>query len=488
MSTFNIKANRVFTGIRKYGFIFTLLVAFGGLWEPKLGLLVIPVMIGLILYSFYKGRYWCGNICAHGSLFDSVFIKVSQNKKIPAFFKSKFLVITFFVLFSYKLISKFIKVAGLYGTASFFDKMGFIFVTSYLMVTIVGGILAVVVAPRTWCNFCPMGVLQKLSYKLGKIVGVTKITDEKVTASKDEMCHKCGKCSRVCPMQLSPYTNFDDKNQFDDANCLKCSTCVVHCPAGILTLANEKVAEVLDEKVGLEGYEGRQSIQAKISNIQELQADVTEYTFEFLEPVEVDYRAGQFILVKIQDEPEMFRAYSISSYNEDGKGLRVTIKKMPDGYGTDIIFTKFKVGDAIELEGPLGNELIVDKDAEKILLVAGGIGITPFIPIVTDIIRSDNNIKDVKLIYGANQDKEFIYIDEFKALEKLSDKFELIQVVAFEEKWQGEKGFVTDYMKKIADINEYKTYMCGPPPMINASLKVLDTLSVEKKMINFESA
>ena len=70
MATYNIKTARTFTVIRQYAFLFTLTVAIGGLYYPKLGLSVIPVMIGLLLFSFFKGRYWCGNICAHGSLFD----------------------------------------------------------------------------------------------------------------------------------------------------------------------------------------------------------------------------------------------------------------------------------------------------------------------------------------------------------------------------------------------------------------------------------
>ncbi|WP_105617721.1 FAD-binding oxidoreductase [Vallitalea okinawensis] len=487
MATFNIKTNRTFTLIRKYGFIFTLLVAIGGLWYPKLGLLVIPVMLGLILYSFYKGRYWCGNICAHGSLFDSLLMPISRNVKIPKFFKSKWLAIAFFIFFSYKLISKFIKVAGIYGSLAFFDKIGLIFVSSYLMVTILGGLLALIFAPRTWCNFCPMGVLQRLSYKLGKTVGVTQMTDEKITVTKAEMCHKCGKCSRVCPMQLEPYNEFSENNQFDSDICIKCSTCVENCPAGILTLATKKVAQVLNKHVSLEGYENRIRIKSKIVNIKKLKDDIIEYTFKFVDPQKVNYEAGQFILVKIQDNPEMFRAYSISSYDEDGTALSVTIKKMDDGYGTNMIFDNFKIGNEIELEGPMGHELIVNKDAKNVLLVAGGIGITPFIPIVTDLIRNDNNIKNIKLVYGANYKNEFIYVDEFKQLEEEGYQFEFIQVAAFDENWTGEKGFVTDYMKKV-DLKDYQVYMCGPQPMIKASLKVLKELNIDEKDINYESA
>jgi NAD(P)H-flavin reductase/NAD-dependent dihydropyrimidine dehydrogenase PreA subunit len=487
MVSYYIKTNRTFTAIRRYGWIFTLLVAFGGLWYPKLGLLVIPVIISLTTVAFFKGRYWCGNFCPHGSLFDSLIMPISKNKKIPVFFRSKFFGILFFAWFSFNLIRKLIKVSAIYGTAPFWDKLGFVFVASYLMVTIVGGTASIFFAPRTWCNFCPMGILQKLSYRLGKLLGVNKKTDQKISAARTEMCHTCGKCSRVCPMQLTPYLEFSDKNQFDNENCIRCSTCVVNCPAGILTLNNEEIALQIKGKTDITGYENRQKIQARVEKIKKLKDDIIEYTFKFEKPARVDYKAGQFILVKIQNDPKMYRAYSISSYNEDSTKVSVTIKKMQDGYGTGIIFANFKVGDKVELEGPMGNELVVDKTAEKVLLVGGGIGITPFRAIVRDLVENKNDIKEFKLIYGVNYQEEFIYVDEFKALEAKSDKFEFIQVAAFDKKWEGKKGFVTDVMKEM-DLTGYKVYMCGPKPMTNAALKVLNQLNVKKENVFCESA
>jgi NAD(P)H-flavin reductase/Pyruvate/2-oxoacid:ferredoxin oxidoreductase delta subunit len=487
MSSFHIKTNRTFTLIRKYGFIFTLTVAVGGLWYPKLGLLVIPVIIGLILYSFFKGRFWCGNICAHGSLFDSVFLRWSRNTHIPSFFRNKWLGILFFGWFSAKLITKFIKVAGVYGSASFFDKIGMIFVGSYLMVTILGGTLALFFAPRTWCNFCPMGFMQRLSYRLGKKLGVTTLTDEKVTASRTEMCHSCGKCARVCPMQLTPYTQFTDKNQFDDEACIRCSTCVENCPAHILTLTNEKTADVLKKNVSIEGYENRQRIHAVVETVKALKEDVTEYTFKFIEPERVAYKAGQFILVKIKDDPEMFRAYSISSFNEDGKRLSVTIKRVPNGYGTGLISQNFKTDDEIILEGPMGRDIVVDKTTEKVLLIGGGIGITPFVPIVRDLVENPGSVKEFKLLYGANKVDELIYSDAFEAFETASPAFEFRKIIAFDDAWTGRKGFVTDHMEDI-DLSEYKVYMCGPPPMVGASIKKLESLGVQAENIKYESA
>ncbi|MBZ2175826.1 4Fe-4S binding protein [Schnuerera sp. xch1] len=244
MKDYYIKTNRTFTNIRKYAWIFTILVAIGGLWEPKLGLFVVFIMIGLIITAFFTGRYWCGNFCPHGSLFDKVLMPISLNKKIPNFLKSKPLSISFFIFFTYNFSKKVINVFSLWGSLDFFDKLGAIFSNTYLIVLVIGGFFAVFINPRTWCQFCPMGTMQKLSYILGKITGVNKNTEKKITISNKDMCYTCGKCSKVCPFQLAPYLKFSEDNQFDNIDCIKCATCVENCPADILSLKTKKETNI----------------------------------------------------------------------------------------------------------------------------------------------------------------------------------------------------------------------------------------------------
>ncbi|HYE67547.1 MAG TPA: FAD-binding oxidoreductase, partial [Anaerovoracaceae bacterium] len=338
-----------------------------------------------------------------------------------------------------------------------------------------------------WCNFCPMGIMQRLSYKLGKLLRANKRTDLKITVASKDMCHTCGKCSRVCPMQLTPYLEFTGKNQFDNGKCLRCSTCVVNCPAGILSLNTMKKAETVFEETNLEGYENRQKIKAKIIEVLDLNNGVRQFTFQFIEPEIVEYKAGQFILVKIQENPKMFRAYSISSFNEDGSKLSITVKKDPKGYGTELMFNKFNVDDVVDLEGPLGADLVVDKSEEKLVFVAGGIGITPFLPMIQDVLNDDNQNKKVTLIYGVNKEDEFLYHDELKDLDLQSEKLEYKQVVAFDDNWKGKKGFVTDVLKEM-NLDGHKIYLCGPKPMIQPTVKQLVKQGVKDADIKYESA
>jgi NAD(P)H-flavin reductase/ferredoxin len=486
LATFNIKTNRTFTLIRRRAWVITLLVAIGGLWFPKLGLLVLPIILALTILSFFRGRLWCGNFCPHGSLYDFLALPLSSNKRIPVFLKSKIFRALVFAWFGYSMTNKFLKVYPTFGTDMFLDKLGFVFVTTYLMVLIVGGFLSIFISPRAWCQFCPMGTIQTLSYKLGKLLGVTRHTDKTIVISAKEKCHNCAKCSRVCPMQLYPYQGFNENNQFADEKCIRCSTCMVNCPAGILSLNTAKEAQVIMAETDKEGYENRQKISAVISKAVKLKEDVTEYTFVFVEPNKVDYKPGQFILVKVLDTPPMSRAYSISSYDRDQKSLSVTVKNMKDGLGTELINT-FKAGDKVELEGPLGKELVVDKSVQKVLLVAGGIGITPFRPIVEELLETGNNVEEIKLIYGVNKQNEFIYDEHFKKLEYQYAKFEYIKVVASDSSWEGKKGYVTNVIQEL-ELDGYKVYMCGPKPMIGPAMKVLKQCNVHEANIFVESA
>lgn len=229
-----IKKNRTFTTLRKYAWIYTLLVAFGGLWFPKLGLTVPFVILGLMISSLFNGRYWCGNICAHGSLFDALLLRYSKNKPFPKIVKNPYFMSLLFVFFAFNITRRLTAIQNHWGDSSFWDQLGMIFVGTYLVVTIVGSLLAVFFAPRTWCTFCPMGTIQKIMNFVGQKTGLNKRTNKVLTPEADK-CKACGLCSKACPAQLTPHEAFKDGKQFTHPACIKCSTCVYTCPTKILS-------------------------------------------------------------------------------------------------------------------------------------------------------------------------------------------------------------------------------------------------------------
>ncbi len=235
-----IKTDRALTTWRKYAWIFTLLIAIGGLWEPRLGLIVIGVMAALTITALFKGRYWCGNICPHGSLYDVLLLPISLNRKTPGFLKTKLFILAFFAFFMFNFGRRVTASFQAWGEYDFAARLGFVFVLTYLIVMIVGGLLAVFINPRVWCQFCPMGTIQKAAYLIGKSTGLSRSSDEFITISDPEKCIGCGKCERVCPFQLAPYKNFDRNRQFRDVVCIKCGVCAKNCPLNLLSLEKEK--------------------------------------------------------------------------------------------------------------------------------------------------------------------------------------------------------------------------------------------------------
>jgi len=103
------------------------------------------------------------------------------------------------------------------------------------------------------------------------------------------------------------------------------------------------------------------------------------------------------------------------------------------------------------------------------------------------LIKDSKNIKEFTLIFGVNKENEFIYTDVFEKFEKLSPKFTFIPVVAFDDNWKGEKGFVTDVLNKL-NLSDSKIYMCGPKPMTDATLRSLSKTGFSKGDIYYESA
>ncbi len=487
-ASFYIKTKRSFSLIRSYAWILTALIGIGGQFVPRLGLLVPLIMLALMVMSLFRGKYWCGNFCPHGSFFDNLLQPLSRNARILGFLRSKALIAGFLLFFMYNLGRRFIHVFEAPGGAEFYDRMGLVFSTTYLMVLLAGGLLAVTINARTWCQFCPMGTFQALFYKLGKVTGLNKNTDPKVTITHPDLCHSCGKCARVCPMQLYPYKEFKESSQFNDENCIRCNTCVNNCPADALQLATPAEAESINAGADLAGYKDASLYRAVVKKINHLKDNVREYTFKLVEPRKMDFDPGQFVLVETDPQVEMYRAYTISGSSSDRSEISITVKLIKDGYGTNLLFNNLIEGTALRLKGPLGNELKVDPQGKELLFLANGIGITPFVSTVQSFFERKEKGFEGKatLLYGARYEEDLVYDDYFANAAETNDNFSYYSFLSKPRTELYSKGYVTDLLKKLNPPDYTRVYICGTAEMAADARDILANKGVREDNIFYE--
>ncbi|MBE6773889.1 MAG: 2Fe-2S iron-sulfur cluster binding domain-containing protein [Ruminococcaceae bacterium] len=236
----------------------------------------------------------------------------------------------------------------------------------------------------------------------------------------------------------------------------------------------------------------------KIAKVEERAEDCRSYT---LVPDEEKgtkslayFGAGKYLTVfeTIEGMP-ITRAYSISSSPKDSLEGRyvLTIKLVEGGLMSQYIFDTWEEGRSVEVSAPSGNfEYQQLRDAKKVICLAGGSGITPFISMANAIVDGDEDF-EMTLLYGSRDTKSILFKSELDELEKKCDKIKVIHVLS-EQKSKlpkgTEKGFITaELIKKYAPENEkYSIFLCGPQQMYAFVDKELEKLGLEKKYIRHE--
>lgn len=236
----------------------------------------------------------------------------------------------------------------------------------------------------------------------------------------------------------------------------------------------------------------------KIEGIQERGEDCKSFTLvpdkERGTEALAYFGAGKYLTVfeTIEGMP-VTRAYSISSSPKESlEGEYVlTIRLVEGGLMSRYIFDNWQVGTEVQVSAPAGNfEYQPLRDAKKVVCLAGGSGITPFISMAKAVCDGDEDFEMI-LLYGSKSSDCILFKDELAELEKSCDKIKVVHVLS-EEKGRAkkgmEKGFITaELIKKYAPENEaYSVFICGSQQMYAFVDKEVEKLGLEKKYIRHE--
>jgi ferredoxin-NADP reductase len=200
---------------------------------------------------------------------------------------------------------------------------------------------------------------------------------------------------------------------------------------------------------------------------------------------------GQFLNVAFCiGGARMNRSYSISSAPTQREYVEVTVRREPRGAVSRHIVDLLKVGSLIEASGPVGKFTFDGTEADSIVLIAGGVGITPMMSI-TRYLTERSWLGDIFLIYACKAPTDYIFAREFAALEQANANLHVTVVMSRAEgtDWIGPRGHITKEFlaQTVPDIASRRVHLCGPPTMMDAIKAALTELGVPPDQVKTEA-
>lgn len=275
---------------------------------------------------------------------------------------------------------------------------------------------------------------------------------------------------------------------------------------------------------------GVQRWECTVESNENVATFIKELVLKLPEGANVDFRAGGFVQLEIPPyamsyetdidvqpkfredwdkfkiwrytskvtEPTI-RAYSMANYPEEKGVLKFNIRvatpppgrdDVPAGKMSSYVFS-LKPGDKVTVFGPYGDFFVKETPAEKIW-IGGGAGMAPLrSQIFDELKRKENENTKMSFWYGARSLKEMFYVEDFDSLGDRFENFDWHVALSDpmpEDNWEGLTGFIHNvvfdqYLKDHPAPEDCEYYLCGPPPMVAAVLKMLDDLGVEPENI-----
>jgi len=242
-----------------------------------------------------------------------------------------------------------------------------------------------------------------------------------------------------------------------------------------------------------------------------IQIDVPQIEVDFKDMVvEQEYREewDKFKMwdLKMKNPEPIFRAYSMANHPAEGNIVMLNIRiatppwdrkaggfmKVNPGICSSFIFSR-KPGDKVTVSGPYGEFFIKPTDKEM-MFIGGGAGMAPMRSHIFDQFQTKKTTRKATFWYGGRSTRELFYMDDFQKIQNEFPNFKFNVALSEpkpEDKWTGYTGFIhqvilDNYLKAHPEPEEIEYYICGPPMMNDAVLKMLDAYGVPPENIAFD--
>jgi len=164
--------------------------------------------------------------------------------------------------------------------------------------------------------------------------------------------------------------------------------------------------------------------------------------------------------------------------------LSITVKSVGDFTST---VGHTKTSDRAYVDAPYGAFTFLHHDAEDLVFISGGIGITPFLSMVR-YIHDKGLKKNVTLLSGNKTERDIPFRDELAKMAEEMSSLKVIHIMSKQPDWPGEKGYIdAETLKRyVSNFESSQFFICGPPAMMALVIRTLRALGISRKRIHYE--
>lgn len=241
-------------------------------------------------------------------------------------------------------------------------------------------------------------------------------------------------------------------------------------------------------EVDLSAQKARQQVSGRVLRQDKLTHDITALTVRLEAPLL--WKAGQYAQLSVASLPGVVRSYSFADPVLPEGTARFFVREVPGGEFSTHVNRASLVGQAVTVDGPLGDFWLRPDAKAPLLMIAGGSGLAPVLAILKDALAQGVQ-RPVTLLFGARTQRDLYALDEIDALNRLSVAGLRFVPVLSEEPadsdWRGARGLVTQALTEASQglvVPGCHAYLCGPPPMIDAALPLLMQQGVAREHIH----
>ena len=200
---------------------------------------------------------------------------------------------------------------------------------------------------------------------------------------------------------------------------------------------------------------------------------------------------GQFLNVAFWiGGARMNRSYSISSSPRQREYVELTVRREPRGAVSRHIVDLLEVGDRIEAGGPVGKFTFTGTEADSIVLIAGGVGVTPMVSI-TRYLTERSWGGEIFFVFVCRTPADYMFANVIAELQRVNPKLHVAITMSRPAgtNWKGLQGHITKELltQLVPDLASRRIHLCGPPAMMAGAKAILAELGVAPDHIKTEA-